>query len=216
MVPRARILCIPSFRLSCKGEKLQCSEDTRGFCSRHEHWTRDYRRDEISHAMMPHGHHLCLISSAVWRIFGTEPHVLSFFLSNAHEYSWLISGSLSEMALSFSCDWSFRFSSIPNHVKEIPTLPDCLRTEITIYWIHISFIYFYQEYSKDILYSRCSLQLQWLTESWIPTPCQALDQMSWTQVLSDTGDSFLSSQHPFSIKSLNVVQKHHSANKINR
>lgn len=160
MVPRARIICIPSFRLSCKGEKLQCSEDTRGFCSRHEHWTRDYRRNEISHAMMPHGHHLCLISSAVWRIFGTEPHVLSFFLSNAHEYSWLISGSLSEMALSFSCDWSFRFSSIPNHVKEIPTLPDCLRTEITIYWIHILFIYFYQEYSKDILYSQCGLQRQ--------------------------------------------------------
>lgn len=160
MVPRARIICIPSFRLSCKGEKLQCSEDTRGFCSRHEHWTRDYRRDEISHAMMPHGHHLCLISSAVWRIFGTEPHVSSFFLSNAHEYSWLISGSPSEMALSFFCDWSFRFSSIPNHVKEIPTLPDCLRTEITIYWIHILFIYFYQEYSKDILYSQCGLQRQ--------------------------------------------------------
>lgn len=134
-----------------------------------------------------------------------QSHVLSFFLSNAHEYSWLISRSPSEMTLSFSCDWSFRFSSIPNHVKEIPTLPDCLRTEITIYWIHISFIYFYQEYSKDILYSQCGLQRQWLTESWIPTPCQALDQMSWARVLSDTGDSFLSSQHLFSIKSLNVV-----------
>lgn len=89
-----------------------------------------------------------------------QSHVLSFFLSNAHEYSWLISRSPSEMALSFSCDWFFRFSSIPNHVKEIPTLPDCLRTEITIYWIHFLFIYFYQEYSKDILYSQCGLQRQ--------------------------------------------------------
>lgn len=90
MVPRARILCIPSFRLSCKGEKLQCSEDTRGFCSRHEHWTRDYRRDEISHAMMPHEHHLCLISSAVWRIFGTEPCLELLSL----ECSWVLMTNL--------------------------------------------------------------------------------------------------------------------------
>lgn len=156
MVPRAGIICIPSFRLSCKGEKLQCSEDTRGFCSRHEHWTRDYRRDEISHAMMPHGHHLCLISSAVWRIFGTEPCLELLSL----ECSWVLMTNLWVSLWNGIIVFLWLIFLIFFDSQSRKRNSDCLRTEITIYWIHILFIYFHQQYSKDILYSQCGLQRQ--------------------------------------------------------